>query len=115
VYQSTANDYCCQNFLNKPDGGRGWASWFLEEGYEVYIVDETTRARSAWNPAGDFPQSTFSAEFISQRFTAVQNYPLWPQAVLHTQWPGVSLESTQIQVSMLANLASDWRERGRYL
>ncbi|EED17949.1 conserved hypothetical protein [Talaromyces stipitatus ATCC 10500] len=76
------------NFLNKPDGGRGWASWFLTHGYEVYIVDRTMTARSPLLPSDGFTQTVFSAEFIAQRFTAVQKYPLWPQATLHTQWPG---------------------------
>lgn len=93
---SRAYWHLSQNFLNKPDGGRGWASWFLEKGYQVYIVDEPTRGRSAWNPASGFPQSTFSAEFISSRFTAVQSQTSWPQAKLHTQWPGVSLLSSPI-------------------
>ncbi|KAL4753549.1 hypothetical protein BDW72DRAFT_190997 [Aspergillus terricola var. indicus] len=76
------------NFLNKPDGGRGWASWFLSHGYEVYIVDRTMTARSPVLPADGYDESVFSAEFISQRFTNVQDYPLWPQAKLHSQWPG---------------------------
>ncbi|UKZ76317.1 hypothetical protein TrVFT333_004019 [Trichoderma virens FT-333] len=77
------------NFLNKPDGSRGWASQFLDQGYEIYIVDQTLRARSPWQPAymAALP-STYSAEIIQQRFTAVQDYNLWPQAALHTQWPG---------------------------
>ncbi|KAL4763580.1 alpha/beta hydrolase [Aspergillus foveolatus] len=76
------------NFLNKPDGGRGWASWFLSHGYEVYIADRTMTARSPVLPADGYGESVFSAEFISQRFTNVQDYPLWPQAKLHSQWPG---------------------------
>ncbi|KAH7031368.1 Alpha/Beta hydrolase protein [Microdochium trichocladiopsis] len=76
------------NFLTKPDGGSGWADWFLDHGYEVYLVDEPTRARSPWNPAGGFPQSTWTDELISSRFTAVRDSTLWPQAKLHTQWPG---------------------------
>ncbi|KAH6606011.1 fusarubin cluster-esterase [Trichoderma cornu-damae] len=77
------------NFLNKPDGGRGWASQFLDQGYEVYIVDQTLRARSPWQPAYVVAvPSTYSAEIIEQRFTAPQNYNLWPQAASHTQWPG---------------------------
>ncbi|RDW83851.1 alpha/beta hydrolase [Aspergillus mulundensis] len=76
------------NFLNKPDGGRGWASWFLSHGYEVYIADRTMTARSPVLPADGYGESVFSAEFISQRFTNVQGYPLWPQAKLHSQWPG---------------------------
>jgi pimeloyl-ACP methyl ester carboxylesterase len=34
------------NWLNKPDGGSGWATYFLKEGYTIYIIDQTERARS---------------------------------------------------------------------
>jgi pimeloyl-ACP methyl ester carboxylesterase len=75
--------------LNKPDGGLGWASRFLQQGFEVYLVDQTLRARSAWQPGHNaITPSTYSAEIIQQRFTAVKRYMLWPQAALHTQWPG---------------------------
>ncbi|KAI5200706.1 alpha/beta-hydrolase [Aureobasidium subglaciale] len=77
------------NFLNKPDGGRGWASLFIMQGFEVYIVDQTSRGRSAWIPGVGAPQMTASSvEVIQQRFTAPQDYKLWPQAVNHTQWNG---------------------------
>ncbi|THY24697.1 alpha/beta-hydrolase [Aureobasidium pullulans] len=77
------------NFLNKPDGGRGWASLFIMQGFEVYIVDQTSRGRSAWRPDDGAPGlTTSSVEVIQQRFTAPQDYKLWPQAVNHTQWPG---------------------------
>ncbi|TWU71690.1 hypothetical protein ED733_002315 [Metarhizium rileyi] len=77
------------NFLNKPDGGRGWASLFVQQGYEVYLVDQTLRARSPWQPGRHATTpSTYSAEVIEQRFTAVKRHMLWPQATLHTQWPG---------------------------
>ena len=46
-------------------------------------------ARSATIPQDGFEEDVFSAEFIAQRFTNVQDYPLWPQAKLHSQWPGV--------------------------
>jgi hypothetical protein len=74
----------------KPDGGAGWATYFLNQGYVVYIIDQTERGRSAWNPAGNTTQTTYTAEIIEQRFTAVKDFMLWPQAALHTQWPGVS-------------------------
>ncbi|KAJ6440841.1 alpha/beta-hydrolase [Purpureocillium lavendulum] len=77
------------NFLDKPDGGCGWATCFLNQGFEVYIVDQTFRGRSAWQPGqGAASPSTYSAETIQKRFTAVRQYKLWPQALLHTQWPG---------------------------
>ena len=77
------------NFLNKPDGGISWTSHFLDAGYTVYIIDQTFRGRSAWTPgSGAQTPSTYSAEIIQQRFTAPRQYELWPQAELHTQWPG---------------------------
>ncbi|KAI0740947.1 Alpha/beta hydrolase family-domain-containing protein [Earliella scabrosa] len=80
------------NFLNKPDGGRGWASQFISQGYELYIVDQPSRGRSPWQPGnGASSPSVFSAEYAQRRFTAVENYNLWPQASTHTQWPGSGL------------------------
>lgn len=79
-----------QNWLNKPDGGKGWASWFLDRGYEVYIIDQPHCGRSAWDPKSNFPLVSFPAEYIEKRMTATAHYKLWPQAHLHTQWPGVS-------------------------
>jgi pimeloyl-ACP methyl ester carboxylesterase len=80
------------NFLVKPDGGVSWTSHFLAAGHTVYIVDQTFRGRSAWAPrAGADAPSTYSAELIQQRFTAPQQYRLWPQSTLHTQWPGTGV------------------------
>lgn len=76
------------NFLATPDGRPGWAEDFLAQGYAVYVVDQPGRGRS-----GQFPEiygrySRFSAEQIEQMFTAPALHGLWPQARLHTQWPG---------------------------
>ena len=80
------------NFLSKPDGGESWTSHFLDAGYTVYIVDQTFRGRSAWAPrTGAQAPSTYSAEVIQQRFTAPETYDLWPQAKLHSQWPGTGM------------------------
>ncbi|KAL6858011.1 hypothetical protein ACO1O0_005458 [Amphichorda felina] len=83
------------NFLNKPDGGRGWASEFLSQGYEVYLVDQALRGRSPVSAsprlAQPLPPAAVPAEFIQQRFTAPRHYKLWPQASKHTQWPGTGL------------------------
>ncbi|KAL3435064.1 Alpha/Beta hydrolase protein [Aspergillus tetrazonus] len=78
------------NWLNKPDGGEGWVSYFLSQGYACYIIDQTFRGRSPWFP-GNGSLSTYSAELLQQRFTAPQHYNLWPQASLHTQWNGTGV------------------------
>ncbi|KAG5663452.1 hypothetical protein KAF25_001388 [Fusarium avenaceum] len=85
------------NFLNKPDGGRGWASLFVSQGYEVYIVDQTARGRSAWLPSNeDEKPIILSAEAIETAFTASRTHMLWPQAINHTQWPGTGVRGDPI-------------------
>ncbi|THV08008.1 alpha/beta-hydrolase [Dendrothele bispora CBS 962.96] len=76
------------NFLNTPDGRPGWADWFLSQGYEVYLIDQPARGRSAWQQSVDGPQITVDSLTISQIFTATAEFNLWPNATLHTQWPG---------------------------
>ncbi|KAF4965642.1 hypothetical protein FSARC_6579 [Fusarium sarcochroum] len=85
------------NFLNKPDGGRGWASQFISQGYEVYIVDQTFRGRSAWQPSqGAEKPNTLSTEAVEIAFTNSKKHMLWPQAVNHTQWPGTGVRGDPI-------------------
>jgi hypothetical protein len=79
----------CQNWLNKPDGTEGWASWFIKKGYEIYITDQAYRGRSGFWPNSDITFSITSNVQIQQLFTAPELYNLYPQAKLHTQWPGV--------------------------
>jgi len=75
------------NFTGTPDGRKGWAEFFVERGYAVYIVDQPGRGRSAY--AESLGANTrFSAAQLEQRFTAHEKFNLWPQAKLHTQWPG---------------------------
>ena len=50
-------------------------------------MDQTFRGRSPWTP-GNGTISIYPAELFQQRFTAPEKYNLWPQASLHTQWPG---------------------------
>lgn len=76
------------NFLNTPDGRLGWADYFLSQGYEVYLTDQPSRGRSAWQISIDGTQSPFDTFTIESHFTAPRLHKLWPQAILHTQWPG---------------------------
>jgi pimeloyl-ACP methyl ester carboxylesterase len=76
------------NFTGTPDGREGWAQFFLRSGYAVYIVDQAGRGRSAYASDLYGPQTMPNLDFVQQRFTAIENYNRWPQAHLHTQWPG---------------------------
>lgn len=76
-------------FDGTPDGREGWAQFFLRRGYAVYVVDQVGRGRSTYEPEvyGDVPRAA-TLEYIKQRFSTVEKYNMWPQAHLHTQWPG---------------------------
>ena len=78
------------HFTGTPDGRQGWAQFFVEHGYAVYVVDQPARGRSAYLDSLG-PNIRFSAAQLEQRFTAHEKFNLWPQAKLHTQWPGTGL------------------------
>jgi pimeloyl-ACP methyl ester carboxylesterase len=76
------------NFTGTPDGREGWAQYFLRRGYSVYVVDQVARGRAAnWAQAyGAMTPPRLG--FTEQRFVRPEDAKLWPQAHLHTQWPG---------------------------
>src|SRR5580700_11499941 len=78
------------NFTGTPDGREGWAQYFLRQGYAVYVVDQVGRGRSAYavDVYGPATTSPNPAEGSQTRFAAPERYNGWPQAHLHTQWPG---------------------------
>jgi pimeloyl-ACP methyl ester carboxylesterase len=77
------------SFTGTPDGREGWAQYFLRQGYAVYVVDQPGRGRAAYLPEIYGPPSPVdSIETLQQRLTRTEYYNLWPQAHLHTQWPG---------------------------
>ncbi|KZV94569.1 alpha/beta-hydrolase [Exidia glandulosa HHB12029] len=84
------------NWVNTPDGRPGWADFFLSKGYELYIVDQPARARSAWNAAFDGNVSLPSTLSVAQRFTAPERFNIWPAAKFHTQWPGAGVQGDAI-------------------
>jgi pimeloyl-ACP methyl ester carboxylesterase len=77
------------NFLDTPDGRPGWASYFLFKGHTVYLSDQPARGRSFWFPGQGSIGYIGSPNSVSDIFTDVANNgDQWPQAKLHTQWPG---------------------------
>jgi pimeloyl-ACP methyl ester carboxylesterase len=75
-------------WISTPDGRDGWAIYFLRRGYAVYVVDQVARGRSAYIADVYGPARTQTREYAMQRFSSGERYNLWPQAKLHTQWPG---------------------------
>jgi pimeloyl-ACP methyl ester carboxylesterase len=76
------------NWMGTPDGREGWAQFFCSQGYDVYMVDQPARGRSAWQESVDGKLSTFDAKTEESLFSVPEQYLLWPQAKFHTQWPG---------------------------
>ncbi|KAF5125116.1 putative secreted lipase [Metarhizium anisopliae] len=77
------------NFLDTPDGRPGWASYFISKGHTVYLSDQPARGRSFWFPGHGSIGYIGPPDSVSDIFTDVaHNGNQWPQAKLHTQWPG---------------------------
>jgi pimeloyl-ACP methyl ester carboxylesterase len=76
------------NFTGTPDGREGWAQFYLRQGYAVYVVDQPGRGRAAYEADVYGPATRLNVDNIERRFVAPERYKLWPQAHLHTQWPG---------------------------
>src|SRR5665213_2704781 len=107
------------NFLGTPDDRQGWAEYFVRRGYAVYVVDQAARGRSAYNAEADGPLTTAPVETIERQFTGIEKYNLWPQARLHTQWPGTGMHDDPVfeqfrasqNPSMTDNAAMDTANR----
>ena len=83
------------NFLSTPDGRPGWAKLFVEQGWAVYLMDQPGRGASGYDQDAYGPANRQPPDFVAQRFSAAQDFPSaegkpqgWPQAKLHSQWPG---------------------------
>ena len=76
------------NFTGTPDGREGWAQFFLRRGYPVYVVDQPGRGRAAYEPDLYGPPAPLNLETTQRQFAAPERYNRWPQAHLHTRWPG---------------------------
>ena len=97
------------NWTGTSDGREGWAQYFARRGYAVYVVDQPGRGRSAYVPEVYGPPRLANAESAQQRYLQQAKYKLWPQAHLHSQWPGTGEiddpASQQILGSFLPEIA----------
>jgi pimeloyl-ACP methyl ester carboxylesterase len=78
------------DWLGTPDGRAGWATFLLEEGYAVYVIDRPGHGRAPFHPDVLGPVGgVFTQELVLALFTAAAEGPMaHPTAHLHTQWPG---------------------------
>lgn len=84
-------------WATKPDGKQGWAAFFINKGFTVYVVDLPACGRSI-----EFDQSIvqwskyasctakLTRDNAEATCTAASKFQRWPGAHKHTQWPGVS-------------------------
>ena len=75
-------------YTGTPDGRESWAQYFARRGYAVYVVDQPGRGRSSYLAEAYGPQTLADGESGQRRYLQQEKYQLWPQAHLHTQWPG---------------------------
>lgn len=76
------------NWTQTADDREGWAQFFLRRGHATYVVDQVGRGRSAWREEFHGKLAPLSTDFAIERFVAPERFGKWPQARLHTQWPG---------------------------
>ncbi len=105
------------DWFSTPDGRRGWASLFLEQGYEVYVVDRPGQGRNPFQP---FVNGNFDAQAPTlERAIAAA------RGTGSTQWPG-TLDAKDPAVFQLlcsmgqpmpnnAQTQAVWRSRGAML
>ena len=76
------------NYTGTPDGREGWAQYFVRQGYAVYVIDQVGKGRSTHLERTYGPVDLVDSQNSQQRYVAQEKFKLWPQAHLHTQWPG---------------------------
>jgi pimeloyl-ACP methyl ester carboxylesterase len=100
------------NFMGTPDGRKGWGDHFLQRGYAVYIVDQPGRARSGFYTGVYGATRRPSTAAMSSRFTAPGRANLYPQAKLHTQWPGAGVPGDETFDQFFSSQVEDIRDLG---
>ncbi len=76
------------NWMGTPDGRKGWAEYFVEQGYVVYMIDQLQARPLRRASCRRRRTRMFTAANEEFQFTAIETAGTWPQAKKHTQWPG---------------------------
>jgi pimeloyl-ACP methyl ester carboxylesterase len=83
-------------YTGTPDDRSGWADYFLKGGWPVYTVDQPGRGKSIYVERAYGPRSVINIPNLENTFTAPGRMRLWPQASLHTQWPGTGIHGDPV-------------------
>ena len=105
---------CCpsgSSWTGTPDGRDGWAQYFLSKGYAVYIMDQVGRGRSAYVDGVYGRNNPKAPKFVEREFVAYERYNLFPQAHLHTQWPGSGVVGDPLFDQFQASMLPDFKDR----
>ena len=89
-------------YFGTPDGREGWAQYFVRQGYAVYVVDQPGRGRSGHLAEPYGPWKVADGEGGQRRYLSQEKFKLWPQAHLHTQWPGSGAPDDPITLQMIS-------------
>ncbi|KAK7431199.1 hypothetical protein QQZ08_002239 [Neonectria magnoliae] len=108
--------------MAKPDGNPGWASYFIRQGFQVYVVDLPPCGRSNFLTGAHFvhrelgrKSRSLAAAFIENELTAAGKYPAYgqplvplkhPRAALHNQWPGTGQRGDPVFTNYCASLVT---------
>jgi hypothetical protein len=98
-------------FEGTPDGRAGWMGYFADHGYEVYCVDQVARGRSAYQHEFDGPLHTTDVIDVQRNYTAPALFNSYPQAHLHTQWPGPGVPGDPVFDQFYASIVPSTRDR----
>jgi pimeloyl-ACP methyl ester carboxylesterase len=97
-------------FTGTPDGRESWAQYFARRGYAVYVVDQPGRGRSGYLTEAYGPQSLADGESGQRRYLQQENFKLWPQAPLHTQWPGNGTPEDPVTLQMTGSYVPEMKD-----
>lgn len=95
------------DWFSNPDGSRGWATLFLEQGYKVYVLDRPGQGRNPYQPFvhGAFAPQAPTFEAVSRTMNLPVSDPRVAQAVAPLGQPMPAFGTTQ----------TVWRTRGAML
>jgi len=101
-----------------PDGREGWATWFVRQGYPVYVVDHSGRGRSGFNPTpinavrdGGADPKSVPTLFIGTLERAWSNFrfgPEYPKPFSNLQFPLEALDQYLMQYFVTRNFEHGW-------